>query len=510
MSAARPNLLVVTTDEQRWDALSLHGTPGYRTPRLDALARAGVWFDRAYTSAPVCTPARVSLLTGQYSTRHGAYNIGVGPVPALAGPTIATALGSAGYRTALLGKTHFVARTIEDRHVLGRGPTDPEPTEDDWRRFDGPYCGFEYVRHNRHHNALGRPYGHYRHWLEERGADLAHLDAQHGGADAKLRAGPWDVPAELTQNAWLTDETLRFVDTTPAGRPWFAMTHLQDPHYPFLCPEPYYSAVDLDGVDLGGARPGEFDDKPPFYRRFFEGHGFSDHTPGDLADALGGIPDTRPYGTFPDPARCIRAYIGMCNMIDHFVGQLIDGLAARGQRDNTLIVFTSDHGELLGRHGFWYKGIPAYDDNQRIPALLHWPRGQTRGAIGRSRSYFSLVDVVPTLLDAAGAPPLPLVQGVSQLAVLRGETDQVRDWALVDHYSSDRLHQQTFVHDDWKLVVYRHADYGELYDLAQDPDQYRNLWNEPAAQARRAALLHRLVRAEMEAVGSFPPRISFA
>ncbi len=140
---AQPNILLITTDQQRWDALSLLGTPGYRTPHLDGLAREGLAFERCYTTAPVCTPARVSMITGQYPTRHGAYSIGMRPVPALDGPTLPRLLGAAGYETAIVGKTHFVARHLEHRHVAGMDIDRPEePDEAFWAGFDGPYLGF--------------------------------------------------------------------------------------------------------------------------------------------------------------------------------------------------------------------------------------------------------------------------------------------------------------------------------------------------------------------------------
>ena len=138
----RPNILIITTDQQRWDALSLWGTPGYDTPHLDALAKNGACFDNTYTPSPVCTPSRVSMITGQYSTRHGAYSIGMDPVPALDGPTIGTMLGDCGYATAVIGKTHFVARAIEDQHVAGVALDGPCPDTEYWANFDGPVLWF--------------------------------------------------------------------------------------------------------------------------------------------------------------------------------------------------------------------------------------------------------------------------------------------------------------------------------------------------------------------------------
>ncbi len=519
MANPRPNLLLITTDQQRWDSLSLYGEPGYRTPNLDRLARQGVCFDRAYCPSPVCTPARVSMLTGKYPTSHGAYQIGMEPVPALDGPTVASVLTAAGYGTALIGKTHFVARYLEEQHVAGhRNPSidGPNPEGEFWHRFDGPYCGFEFVRHCQSHTCDHTPNAHYRAWLQEEGLNLDHLHnprRRQRVPEDSPQSGKWDIDPEHTQSAWITDEASRWIrrrETT--GKPWFCWASYQDPHPPYVCPEPYYSKVDMTEVDLGGLREGDIEAKPPFYRRFFSGNYWGDSDDRDFIDPdcpVKNIPAHGRYDRVSAPEPAIRAYIGMCNMTDAFIGRLLEELQEMGALQNTLIIFTSDHGDMLGRHGLWGKGIAAYDDCQRVPGIARWPAGQQR-AVGRTGAAFSHVDIMPTFLDAASVEMPPFVQGVSQLPVIRGETECVRDWALVDFLATVKLHQQTLVHDGWKLVVYRHADYGELYDMERDPHQRRNLFEEPESRDVREEMMHRLLQANMKAAGKMPRRISHA
>jgi len=516
MNTDRPNLLLITTDQQRWDSLSCLGTPGYRTPNLDRLAREGVLFERSYCPSPVCTPARVSILTGQYPMRHGAYEIGMEPVPALQGPTVASVLEEAGYATALIGKTHFVARHLEHKHVAGDpdpDPNAPDPPDEFWHEYDGPYCGFRFVRHCQSHTSDRPPNAHYRAWLQNKGLDLDHLHGrreQGRAGEQPYRYGAWPIDEAHTQTAWITEESSAWIQRQQRdGRPWFCWASYQDPHPPYVCPEPYYSQVDMEGADLGGLREGEMDDKPPFYRRHAAGAYWGDESDSDFIDPdcpSRNVPAHGRYENIEDPAAAIRAYIGMVNMTDAYVGRLLGALERAGALENTLIIFTTDHGDMLGRHGLWGKGIAAYDDCQRIPVIARWPAGQ-RGPVGPSPSMLNLVDVMPTLLDAAGVECPPFVQGVSHLPVIRGETDCVRDWALVDFLATVRLHQQTFVHEGYKLVVYRHADYGELYDLSEDPDQYVNLFDKPEARGIRDRLMHRLVRASREAAGRMPRRI---
>ncbi len=513
----RPNILVITTDQQRWDALSFWGSPGYHTPNLDALAREGMIFKNAYTPAPVCTPARMSMITGHYSTRHFAYNIGVGPTPALEGPTFASVLSENGYHTALVGKTHFASgRGMKKPDPLPEIPSNPEAlhSEATWLAFGRPEAGFDQVRTGTGHG-FGKPSAAFRLWLERQGVDSDEFypDNEAVRNSPWWLGGKWDLPHAYSKNAWVAAETLEIVDYAGRhDRNWCVMANFFDPHYPLTCSEPFYSDVDMAGVDLGGLKPGEYDNKPPIYRRFIEGHMWSDEDDDDFRDAWG-VPDARRYDFVPDPEKGIRAYIGMVNQIDHYVGKMVEGLKERGLFENTLILFTCDHGEMLGRHGLWYKGIMSFDDNQRVPTLMRWPAAQRNGAIGQlpDHACFSLVDILPTVLEAAGCEAPDYHQGVSQLPVLRGETDSARDWALVDHLSNPpRLHQQTLVWDGWKIVVYMHADYGELYDMRADPDQYRNLWNDPAAADHRTKMLHKLTRVNMERVGKMPPRVNNA
>jgi len=516
MPGRRPNILILTTDQQRWDALSYWGTPGYRTPNLDRLAREGANFTRSYCPSPVCTPARVSMITGQYSTRHGAYTIGMSPAPSLDGPTLGSVFSNAGYATAVIGKTHFVARTIEDQHVAGVAHDAECPGSEFWAEHDGPYCGFQFVRHNRRHNADGIPNAHYRVWLERKGAPLSEIDAVHGVGARRPTYGPWDMDPEWTQNAWINDEFSMWLDSQAGDRPWLAMVNYQDPHPPYVCPDPYYSEVDMTNADLGGVVEGEMAGKPGFYQQFIDGKYWTEADGTQYWDGIN-IPATNVYDRVKDVSAAIRAYIGMTNMVDVYVGRLLDRLREARSFDNTLIVFTSDHGDLLGQHGMWGKGLPAYDDNHRVPGLMMWKAAQSR-ALGEVTSHFNHVDILPTACDAAGVDVPPGVQGISQVPVLRGETESVRDWALVDHVASRNqthpeldtvdLHQTTFVFEEWKLVVYAHTEEGELYDLAADPGQVCNLWDrEPE---RRMRMLHRLARAEMERSGTLPVRIASA
>jgi len=507
---SRPNLLLITTDQQRWDALSLLGSPGYHTPHLDQLAQRGVSFDQAYVPTPVCTPCRVSMLTGLYPPRHGAYQIGMQPAPALERDTLPILLGKQGYKTACIGKTHFVARALEAAHVAGL-PLDAEVPQEFWENFDGPYLGFHFIRHNGAHTCNSPPEGHYRRWLKEKGANLDDIDALHlpklPREKGAMPVGRWDLPEEYHHTAYVTDEAMRWIDAQD-GEPWFAMLNYQDPHAPFVCPDPYYSEVEMRDVPMPAFQPGEMDDKPPFYRSFIEQGQYLDETGQPLQDHHR-IASLFRYDFGEQTRDAIRAYIGMVNMLDTYIGRLLGHLEQRGQLENTLICFVSDHGEQLGRHGLWEKGICAYDDAQRVPAILSWPAADLPER-GRVPHHFNIVDILPTFLSAAGIETPVGVQGFDHLPYLSGNGGAVRDWSFVDFYTSSKLHQQTLVTNEWKLVLYRQQKWGELYHRPTDPDQFHNLYEDPAHAAVRAELTHRMVQVQMELSGVQVERSHYA
>lgn len=500
MKKTRPNLLLITTDQQRWDHLGVEGLRGIDTPNLDRLAREGTHFHRAYTCAPLCTPARVSLLTGQYPSRHGAYSLGVTlrPFPER---TLATQLSAAGYRTGLFGKTHFVCRKDEAAQAAGF----PNPPPSFFRDHTGPYLGFDEVKLSSGHTTMTVPEMHYRAWLEEQGVDASPwFPAMRGGHDPE-ECGPWNIPPEYHDTAWVAGNTNDFI-TRHRDEPWFCWASFQDPHEPFVCPEPWWSRVRMDEVETyEGYRPGEFDDKPFFYSvdsKIWEERGWPEFEDGH------GVPCAWPRAKLTERARAaLQATLGMVGFIDDRVGAMLATLEETGQLENTLVVFTSDHGELHGHHGIWHKGLHAYEDCQRVPLLVRAPDCAPRGTV---QALANLVDLPRTLLAAAGLEPPPGTQGHDLGPVLRGETDRVCEATFIESHVTPRVYQTTMVTADHKLVVYRDLEDGELYDLNADPDQYRNLWALPEYADLKSALLHQYAREMMKREGVHAPRETFA
>ena len=495
----RPNILFITSDQHRWDHLGFQGAGGFRTPNLDRLAREGTHFNRAYTPSPLCVPCRMSMLTGQYPSSHYAYSIGVSvdPFPTR---TVPTFLREAGYHSKLIGKSHFVSRIEEAQHMAG----DQQPTSEFFRNWNGPYAGFDEIAASTGHNIHVEPDMHYRVFLEDAGVDYKPWFSPWKKDYDHHWAGPWEIPEELHDTHWVGAETEAYIAAhADDENPWFCWASFQDPHEPFVCPEPWYSSVDRDALEVfEDHRPGEFDDRPDIYKRMLD-RSFKDYNEGM------GVPCS--YGSEGRAGReldSLQATAGMVAFMDDRIGRMLKKLEETGQLANTIIVYTSDHGELHGHHGLWGKGLAAYDDSQRVPLIIAAP-GQLP-AQGSTQALTSLIDLPHTFLRMAGLDIPQGIQGTDLSPVLKGEAETVQEAVVVESRpTKGTLYQHTLVTDRYKLAVYRDWDLGELYDMQEDPDQYRNLWTDPAHRDTREKLLLQLLQTNMRREGAVHARINF-
>jgi len=481
---SRPNILWICTDQQRWDTLRCYANPFVDTPHLDRLAQNGVVFERAYTQSTVCTPSRASFLTGRYPrttrVRQNGQTIPKDEV------LVTKQLADAGYVCGLSGKLHLA-------------PAHPSVTAGTEQRTDDGYAEF----HWSHQPGTGWPTNQYMHWLRERGVEYA---------TTPFSGSPFvhtGMPAEHHHTTWCAQKAIDFIEANAtAHHPWLFSVNMYDPHHPFDPPQESlerYAGI-LDDIPLPNYADGELDTKPSFQRLDHEG-------------AYGGKGGYRYLRMTDADHRWIKAaYWAMCDLIDVQVGRMLDALERTGQAESTLVVFMSDHGELLGDHGIYLKGPYFYEPAIRVPLILSWPTDRAvRGS--RVDSMVELVEIAPTLLDAAGVDPHPGIQGTSLLGYLTGDGQDARADIYSEYYNAMPWHtdptaQVTMVRTEQHKLVMVHGARttgdvgGELYDLVDDPLERHNRWDDPACAATKTELLERLCDRMAWTADPLPPRLA--
>ncbi len=443
--SSRPNILWFCTDQQRFDTIGALGNPHVRTPTIDQLVAEGTAFTHCYCQSPICTPSRSSFMTGLYPSRlHNTRN-GNESFPADAPPLISKLLADSGYDCGNIGKFHL---TSSGRRT--------EPRLDDGYRF----WKFSHAPRDDWED------GHdYADWVREKGGDLD-----------DMRESPDRVPAEFHQTTWACEQAAAFV-SEKRDSPWFLTVNVYDPHPPFIPPKSYadqFAAEDMPG--------------PHFEESDLE-------TQQKLAkiDFQDEIRRPDDHGAKEAQAR----YYAMIALIDDKLAELLAKLEETGQAENTLVGFTSDHGETLGDHGLMFKGCRFYEGLVRVPLIFRWPGVAKAGQI--ADGLVELLDLSATVLDAAQIPLPDYFQGRSLRPILDGSQpgDKIRESVRCEYFDSldafftggpgafATMHRR----GAYKLTVYHGFGLGELYDLDSDPWEHRNLWDDPEFSELKAELI---------------------
>ncbi len=496
----RKNILFITSDQQHWFTLG-YLNPEVHTPNLDRLVERGMTFHRAYTVNPTCTPARASWITGLYPSQHGAYSLGTKLMEDV--PVVGDVFNDAGYRTALIGKAHFqpLAAT-EEYSSLESYPLLHDL--DFWRKFNGPFYGFEHVELARNHTDEAHAGQHYALWMEAKGHPewRKYFQPEH----PRVKNGEsWDIPEEIHYNTWIAERTNALMEQYAADHQnFFLWASFFDPHPQYMVPEPYASMYDPAKVTVPEFREGEFDDKPPYFNLSQEKNpdfSFLQEPGGSHVHGGGSHLCSREH-----KARNIAMMYGMMTMLDKYVGVILDKLDELGLAESTLICFTSDHGDFWGQHGLVQKAIHHYEDLLRVPLIVSMPG--TIAAGRQSNSLQSTVDLPQTFLSIAGLPVPRYMTGVDQKAVWTGDTETIRDHVIVENqHQPTKMNLRTLITERYKITVHYNQQYGELYDLQEDPGEYVNLWDHPDKQALKTELLLKFMYGEMAKAPLPMPRI---
>ena len=441
----QPNILWLCTDQQRYDTIGALNNSHVRTPNIDQLVKEGVAFTHAFCQSPICTPSRASFLTGMYPSSVHACTNG-NEYWADAAPLVTKILADAGYDGGLVGKFHLSGSM--DR-------TEPRIPNDGYRFFEFSHAPRD-----------SWPEGHdYADWVAEQGYNLS-----------DLRKNPAAIPPELHQTSWCAAKSIEFIEQDRGDQPWFLSFNPYYPHPPFDPPQIYADRYQPENLP-----------KPLFQET-------------DLAAQakLAGVDfqsDVRRPEAFEAQA-VIARYYAMIELVDDNIGHILDALERTGQRDNTLIIFTSDHGETLGDHGLLMKGCRFYEGLVRVPLIFSWPNHLEVGTI--SNALVELTDIAPTLLDICGLPQPERMQGQSLLPILKGKKIEHRQSVRSEYYHTlmpgenngfSGSYGTMLRTERYKLVVYHGHNLGELFDLANDPGEFINRWDDPDYQQVRFELL---------------------
>lgn len=506
MTNTRPNILLITSDQQHWSALGAVN-PRISTPALDSLGAGGTRFDRAYCPNPTCTPSRASILTGMMPSQHGAWSLGTKLFEDV--PTIGALLGGAGYATTLVGKAHF--QPLASRQGMESIECQPLLRDlDFWRGFHGPWYGFEHVETARMHTAEAHAGGHYALWMEENGLKNWRDYFEDWPSDAAkkeriYRSRTWDLPEEFHYSVWTADRTIAAMESA-GKRPFFIWSSFHDPHPPYLVPEPWASMYDPEAMEPGEMIPGEHDRNPVHFRKATVERDPEFWRQASRGEAIHGAGfQARDTATLRADMAC---YYGMTSLMDREIGRILDALQKSGRADNTIVVFSSDHGHFLGQHGLTAKAIHMYEDILRVPFLVRWPGRVPSGT--DSTDLQNLVDLAPTFLAAAGLEIPGSMTGKSQLDSWTGKGPVRTETIVENHHGTEAFHMRTFVTPTHKITVYRDGADGELFDLANDPGETRNLWHEPEAAGLKVELMHAFLQASLRNEPMRMPRIAGA
>lgn len=474
--SARPNILWYCSDQQRFDTIGALGNPHIHTPNLDRFVGEAAAFTHAYCQSPICTPSRASFLTGMYPSAVGVNGNGFRTFPQhYAERLLPRCLRDAGYDCGLIGKLHLASAFLR--------------RED---RVDDGYDYFQYSHDHKGANEYGNERGNeYVEWLKTRGIDpdsilkrrdVASRDeyrragrrAGFGGLTAPTPQND-NVPPHLHQTHWCTDKAIEFIQRNrEADKPWLLSINPFDPHPPFDAPWQYYRRYDPQQLPGAHVREGDLS-----HQRRLEAAGIDFQTRAQPLDSL-------------RHKEIQASYYAMIEFIDDEFGRLLDYLDAAGLRENTIVIYMSDHGEMLGDHGLLLKGCRFYEGLARVPLMISW-RGQILPQ--QSDALIELLDIAPTLYELLGMETPAWLQGRSVAAGLREGMDKHRDFVRCEYYAAtnhpDETHATMYRDRRWKLVAYHQKQICELYDLAADPWEHHDLSADPAYAEIKWELLQR-------------------
>lgn len=526
----QPNFLIFLTDQHRADHLGCYGNPVVRTPHIDALARHGWRFERCYVSNPVCMPNRGAMMTGRMPSVTGARGNGV-PLP-LESVTFADVLSEFGYHTALIGKSHL--QNMEDRApaLPPQAPamTRPSQRHPEARRVDLhapayrqelrsswenpghhltlPYYGFQDVVLCNHH--ADECFGDYLRWLQAKHPEVAQrIGREHGRRDpAFVAPQAWHTQLDEYQypTHYIAEQSMDWLTRHASERPdqpFALMCSFPDPHHPWTPPGRYWDMYDPGAIEL-----------PDTATRGEHAQRHVQWLQREREDGRAQLETPRMFAAQPREIQEIIALTyGMISNIDDRIGMVMERLRSLGLDRDTVVIFTSDHGDLMGDHGIMLKGPLHYQGLVRVPFIWSDPEGDS----GVRDDLGSSMDLGPSILRRANIGAPNGVQGRALFDERGGPLASDRRGVLIEE-SQQRAYVgfdtpvqvRTLVTQRHRLSLYHEGDWGELYDLEADPSESHNLWDDETSRPLRQTLVEELARTLMRHADMSPRPTSLA
>lgn len=444
----RKNVLLILSDQQRYDTVGAYGLNTIcKTPNIDRLAAEGMKFTNAFTSSAICAPSRASVMTGLFAHKHGVIDNFTDIVEGT--PLLGDCMQYAGYYCGYAGKWHV----------------SPSKTPEECG-FDGkPFMGYAFPGSQvfpslKFNQPPDNEPNYYELYLKEHGFE--NIDVSHGfmGNNPALQIQEMyckhEGPLESTIEYFVAHETMDQIDKAAASeKPFFIWANFWGPHSPSIVPEPYFSMYDPADIAEHPSYKETFSDKPYGYY---------------LSEKMWGLGD---YG-WEGFADISAKYFGHCTMIDDLVGMIVDKLKAMGLYEDTIIIYSADHGDCLGAHKLIEKGCFTFDEIYRIPMVVK--------GLGQedNDSFVYLQEMMPTILDIAGAKPPKPVDGESLLPLMEGsQKSNGRTEIYGEYHNHFYVARQRMVRDNHYQFTFNESERGELYDFEKDPYQLHNVCYDP-------------------------------
>lgn len=540
--AKKPNFLFIITDQHRADHLGCYGNPIVQTPHIDSIAARGLTFDEFYVSCPICMPNRATILTGRTPTANGVRQNGI-PLSNDA-VTFVDLLKADGYNTGLIGKAHFqniskqdvsdsadgrpttsTARAgnqaVEDpeRHRPVTGVTDERAPRADalwnstreWRsgpeyskeamvnwikdpayQVPTPFYGFDYVDvANGHGDWVG---GDYAVWRAKQDPEIAGKVGPNKSLDTAGITAPQAyrtaVPEALWSSTYIADRTIDYLEVQAGSDdPFFLFCSFPDPHNPFCPPGKYWDMYDPADMPLPKSHGHVNKNEPAYLQTLREHAAKGDYHNDFMWGFLVNEQHTR---------EILALTYGLITCIDDQVGRILAALKEKGLDEDTVIVFTSDHGDFMGDHGLMLKQGLHYQGVLRTPFIWADPAGK---AGDRTDMLGGSVDIANTILARAGIDPFAAMQGFDIVSAAEQNNPPPRHGMMIEedcqaiHIDMDfSLRTWTLIHDGWRLTLFMGEETGELFDRNTDPHEMNNLWSDPSAASRLADMKDRMLK----------------